>query len=263
MSAVAAGRVADADLLERIERHASRAWPATLVSEFGDGWLLRATPGLFRARSNNTLTPRRPLSDGELDAALAATLEWAEGHGTPVGMQVVPLDLHAGVVDRLCLLGWEPNDPVQVFAAPRERIAAAGEMELVVTRGPDPAWIDTWAEADPSHDRAAVQKHAATVFANLGERGLFMRGGDDAVGIAVEGDGLVGLFSLAVRPEARRRGLGRRLVRAMLAHASAQLAYLQVSSGNTPAVRLYESLGFEEIYRYQHVSGPSSVASAC
>ena len=37
-----------------LERAAARGWPASDVEEAG-GWLLRATPGLGRARSNGAL----------------------------------------------------------------------------------------------------------------------------------------------------------------------------------------------------------------
>lgn len=62
------------------------------------------------------------------------------------------------------------------------------------------------------------------------------------------------IAGLGVATEQRRRGIGRLLVRAALARAasaSATSVWLKVLSSNEPAVRLYESCGFEEMARYR------------
>ena len=56
------------------------------------------------------------------------------------------------------------------------------------------------------------------------------------------------ILTLAVVPSARRRGLGRALVRAAVGAATAagaQALFLEVAAGNTAAVALYEGEGFE------------------
>lgn len=58
------------------------------------------------------------------------------------------------------------------------------------------------------------------------------------------------ITNLAVEPELRGRGLGRRLVRSMMESAAAEgchRATLEVRASNTAARRLYESLGFEGV----------------
>lgn len=60
------------------------------------------------------------------------------------------------------------------------------------------------------------------------------------------------LLSLAVAPEARGRGLGRRLVEDGLARVRAdgvRVCYLEVRPANAPALALYRSLGFRGIGR--------------
>jgi [ribosomal protein S18]-alanine N-acetyltransferase len=81
--------------------------------------------------------------------------------------------------------------------------------------------------------------------------------GDPLVFLLVEGDagfllgralaGEAELLTLAVAPEARRRGLGQRLVSRFLYQArlrGAGRAFLEVAADNAPAVALYESAGF-------------------
>lgn len=60
------------------------------------------------------------------------------------------------------------------------------------------------------------------------------------------------ILTVAVRPEARRAGVGRRLVEAALEAASSEAAeavFLEVAEDNAPARRLYSRLGFEAVGR--------------
>jgi N-acetylglutamate synthase len=76
------------------------------------------------------------------------------------------------------------------------------------------------------------------------------------VAIAVEDDGLLGLFCVAVDPELRRAGLGSLLMRALLARTRAGQAYLQVDARNAAAIAMYLRLGFTEVYSYCHRAAP-------
>jgi ribosomal-protein-alanine N-acetyltransferase len=60
------------------------------------------------------------------------------------------------------------------------------------------------------------------------------------------------LGGLAVTPEARRRGIGRTLVKAVLEDARScgiRLVFLEVRESNAAARRLYERAGFETVGR--------------
>jgi ribosomal-protein-alanine N-acetyltransferase len=57
------------------------------------------------------------------------------------------------------------------------------------------------------------------------------------------------ILDLAVRPERRRQGLGRRLLRRVLelgAHRGARVALLEVRGSNRAALELYRAAGFEQ-----------------
>jgi RimJ/RimL family protein N-acetyltransferase len=75
----------------------------------------------------------------------------------------------------------------------------------------------------------------------LGIAGFFVRQGQKQAHKGV----LVGMY---VRPLARNLGIGRRLVEAVIEHASRHVEILQLSvvSDNKPARRLYATLGFVE-----------------
>lgn len=70
------------------------------------------------------------------------------------------------------------------------------------------------------------------------------------LGRAVAGE--AELLTLAVAPDARRRGLGRKLVSRFLYQArlrGAERAFLEVSAENPIAIALYESAGFAPVGR--------------
>lgn len=60
------------------------------------------------------------------------------------------------------------------------------------------------------------------------------------------------IITLAVLPEARRQGLGRLLTQKAMEHLAAlgaEKLFLDVEVNNTPAISLYEGLGFKELRR--------------
>lgn len=100
--------------------------------------------------------------------------------------------------------------------------------------------------------------------------------GQPGVVLEAEGDGFIlirtvadeaEILTLAVRPSARRQGLGARLVRAASDRASAKgttRLFLEVAEDNAPARALYRSLGFQAAGRrpryYQRPEGPATDA---
>ncbi len=82
-------------------------------------------------------------------------------------------------------------------------------FELVVSDEATPEWLAAWAHCDRRPD---VEEHVQTVFPRMAGAARFVHVGDRACGISVELDGIVALFCIAVAPDARRQGLGKKLV---------------------------------------------------
>ena len=262
------------ELVEAVEEHCLHAWPAEVLETTSDGWALRATPGLEgRGRSNHALTPARPLSLDAYERGLAAAAAFASEHGIACGVQVSPLSSHPLLLRELGARGWVVQQPVVVMTGDTAQIAAGlagvaplglrladiggGEgLALTVTDALTPEWVATWTHCDPRSDADA---HVQTVFQKMAGIARFAHAPGRAVGISVELDGIVGLYCIAVAPEWRRRGVGKWLVRGMLAQHAAPLTYLQVFGANTAGIALYRSLGFHEQYRYCHAVLPPSV----
>ena len=86
---------------------------------------------------------------------------------------------------------------------------------------------------------------------------LFLADEPAAVGNAVVQGGWVGIFGMATQPCYRRRGLGRSVLRTLLAWGAehgALSAYLQTEERNYAAQTLYFREGFDRAYRYHYMT---------
>jgi ribosomal-protein-alanine N-acetyltransferase len=73
------------------------------------------------------------------------------------------------------------------------------------------------------------------------------------------------VHNIAVRPQSQGRGVGRRLLRQLLAVAGSRRVLLEVRTDNTPAIALYESEGFTIVgirRRYYRPSGADAYTMA-
>ena len=82
---------------------------------------------------------------------------------------------------------------------------------------------------------------------------------DSRCTVAVEDERIVGFLAfeqildegsiveVAVHPDHRRQGIARELIGSAMNDNSLKEIYLEVRESNTPAIRLYESLGFERV----------------
>lgn len=115
------------------------------------------------------------------------------------------------------------------------------------------------------HAEAFDTPWSAQAFADLlDQAGVVLEGADDGFilirAVADEAE----ILTLAVRPSARRQGLGGRLVEAGSRRAvdlGATRMFLEVAEDNAPARGLYEALGFEAAGRrpryYPRAEGPA------
>jgi ribosomal protein S18 acetylase RimI-like enzyme len=135
--------------------------------------------------------------------------------------------------------------------------ASPDGFAYVVTDEPDEAWLAAWlaTKAQEPVDHSL----AASVLS--GGRAIYVRAQDAGTGAtvgviraALEQE-WVGLSCLVVRPDARRRGVGRALTLGALRLAAArgaQRAFLQVVDSNEAAIALYGQLGFGPAERYHY-----------
>ncbi len=115
------------------------------------------------------------------------------------------------------------------------------------------------------HAEAFDTSWPASAFADLlGQPGVVLEGEADGFILIRAAADEAEILTLAVRPAARRQGLGARLVRNATDRAAALGAtrmFLEVAEDNAPARALYEALGFESAGRrpryYPRAEGPA------
>jgi N-acetylglutamate synthase len=222
-------------------------WPALEEVAVG-GWVARFSCGVTQ-RANCVVPMEAP---GDL-----ATVEalYAE-RGLPTIFQIAPHSRPDGLDAVLAARGYVFGSPTSVFTA--EVGARIGSAGVEIENEPSAEWLDLWWAVDGRGDDAAL---AIAVKILAGGPALYATMRDEAGATAVARLALVddwgGLYCMAVRDDARRRGLGAQLLEGLLQAGHAQgvrHAWLQVRAENDGARRLYQRAGFTEVTRYHYRS---------
>ena len=233
-----------------LEPLADDAWPARERARLG-GWRLNASGG--RSMRINACWPLAA-PDRDPEDALDAVEAWFAERGLPSRFKLTEgLFAPANLAERLAARGYAPTKETLVMLGPA---TGEGAPDIRVSSTPDAAFegVFTATAGDPEDGRERLEAlsriPAPARFARLD-----IDGAPAAIGCAAISGGFVGVFGMRTAPAHRRKGLARRIFRALLAEASglgAERAWLQVEADNAPAIALYAAEGFEPAYRYQY-----------
>jgi len=231
-----------------LERAAAEAMPALQTSHVGD-WLLRASDG-YTGRANSVL----PLGDPGMpfSQALEDVSTFYAHHSLPPLFDV-PLPLGRPVARALQDHGYEPLVTVQIMAIDLpDLIAATPDTPLFDHRPtPTPQMLELIAGRRGPLPPAA--HHVLTQVPTITFIGLEHKDELLAMARGTVTRKWLGIFHVETVPAARRQGLARAAVGNLARWADANgasRAYLQVQDDNTPAIALYESLGFKPHHTY-------------
>ncbi|HEY8610414.1 MAG TPA: GNAT family N-acetyltransferase [Roseomonas sp.] len=236
--------------ITRLEQAALNAVPAPRVAWDGPFVLRAFLGGTGRANAACSLDPR-------FDEDLAERVGRIEAHYAGLGMSCrfrsTPLD-PPGLVALLEGRGYREAEGALVMTG---AVPPAGDEEAQWLEGPEADWLSVLATAEYQGPARRAEKERAVPLLARPATWLVLRvdGTPAACGHAVVDGELCGVFDLAVRPEFRGRGLGRRLLGVLAGWGAAQgarLCWLQVAPGNAAARRVYEAAGFAERYRYRY-----------
>jgi GNAT superfamily N-acetyltransferase len=239
--------VIDPRLLEPLS---DDAWPARERARLG-GWRLNASSG--RSMRINACWPLEP-PDRDPEAALDAVEAWFAARGLAPRFKLTDGVFAPGdLPDRLAGRGYAPCKETVVMLG---STGGEGDPDVRVTASPDATFeaVFTATAGDPEDGRERLDAlgriPAPARFARLD-----IDGAPAAIGASAIGGGFAGVFGMRTTPDHRRKGLARRVLRGLLAEASAlsaERAWLQVEADNAPAIALYADEGFEPAYRYRY-----------
>ena len=239
------------DDIRALEKRAFRAWPA-LESRATQGWVQRLSGGYTkRANSINALETETLLTS-EMKNALEAPYRAAN---LPPIWRLTPL-APAGTDALLAETGYRRIDESRVQRATIDDRFAIDPEVHIATR-PSDAWLAGFATLSPvaPPHRETMARMLRSIAAPVGFAQVEDNGRPVAFALGVVDGDHVGLFDVLVAPQARRRGLARRLTQSIGAWGKthgARFAYLQVVATNAAALPLYADLGFETVYSYAY-----------
>ena len=236
-----------------LETLMNAAWAAPERKESG-GWVFRAASGVTQRA--NSVWPREPGMDGPaLSAALRDARLWYRARRQPLIFQVFDDSRSVPLNALLDVEGFTRQSETLIMVRDGATgSAAVGGVEI----SPEPSaeWLQLWWSLDGRGGRAELTVARAIL---EGCPSLYALVRDDdgrpaAVGrLAVPPGVAGGLYCMATRPDARRRGHASRILSALLREGNARgiaSYWLLVMASNTGARELYARAGFQASGRY-------------
>lgn len=251
MSFTGTSKPVDLARVRRFEAAGFRAWPASSV-HFDGAWAVRLTAG-HPAKRLNSVNPLDPGDHGNLEERIAQAARLFQSYGRPLTFRMSPLSGEK-VPGHLDALGWPHLGESLVMAAELDDGALRAAVPQIPLRDLG-RFIDAAIgirNLDPSL-RRGLSEVIGSIQPEVGLFVLEQDGAPMSTAICVRDGQLAGLFEVATDTAERGKGYGRRTILSALHWArtrGATIGWLQVEADNEPAIGLYRSMGFEEIYRY-------------
>ncbi|MBX3597418.1 MAG: GNAT family N-acetyltransferase [Rhizobiaceae bacterium] len=246
-------------LVRRFEAAGFRAWPAASV-QYDGTWVVRLNAG-HPAKRLNSVNPLDPGDVHDIPGRVERASRWFAAYGRALTFRLSPLSGQA-LTEYFDAMNWQTLSPSLVMRANLEDLPV------------DSAILQIPMKDIGRFINAAMEVHAISAELRPGlteiissinaEAGLFVledEGVPLATAVCVHDGDLAGLFEIATGPRERGKGYGRRVVLSALRWArlrGARQAWLQVEADNAPALHLYRSIGFQEIYSYHYRRPPGA-----
>ncbi|MHA1949208.1 MAG: GNAT family N-acetyltransferase [Candidatus Thorarchaeota archaeon] len=242
----------DQSQIVELEQVAANAWIANDAERLG-GWLLRANEGVTR-RANSVLPLGAPVLPHE--EAIEKTIEFYKTRDLTPRFQMTeaskPIELDRDLSER----GFSVGLQVEIHTASISHLVKKEPtIDVLISNDITESWMSVYRKAS-GYDSSTMNirkdlmkrtsLHKVFALARIDREPA-------GVGFAVVEDKWLGLFNVASHPDLRGRGVAIAVNTALSKwgeQRGARVAYLQVESENLPAQKLYDKLGFQQMYTY-------------
>jgi GNAT superfamily N-acetyltransferase len=238
-------------MIRQIEQISMNAWPA-LQTILYDGWILRFAGGVTR-RANSI----NPIFESNIQ--VDKKIRFCEDLYSSRDLSVIykltsdisPSDLDTILID----LGYEKEADTSVQLMTINGPDRLDKNFITLSEKLDSNWLNRFIKFN-NYDQAKT-----IGFQNILEQIAFKKCYIDLIvngqyigcGLGVLENTHIGIFDVVVNPQFRKKGYGKTIVESIVHWGyenGATIAYLQVMLNNSPALRLYEKIGFKEVYKY-------------
>ncbi|MBB3125778.1 ribosomal protein S18 acetylase RimI-like enzyme [Paenibacillus rhizosphaerae] len=238
-----------------LEEITINTWPAK-YSALMNGWLVRYADGYTKRA--NSVSPIYLDPGCDVDGCIAAAERFYRDAGQPVIFKMTPYVMPSDLDERLAGRGYVQVDLSSVRTldlAVETPPAADPGLHMVFRDQLDAGWLEQMSLMNeiPDHRQSVL---AYTLASTPLQQGFFqIQQGSETVaaGLGVIQQGWLGLYDIVTHPGFRQRGFGLQLIQRMLAwgrERGAHSSFLQVIQANEAACRLYDKLGYREVYSY-------------
>jgi len=238
-------------MILKLEKIALNAWPA--IEEFDlDGWVIRYANGVTkRSNSVNPIYKSTENTEDKIDFCE----NYYRSKGIPVCFKITEIAKPNDLDQILESRGYDHNFDVLIQVMDIRKINGDLDKNIELLGDSNDLWLDQYIKMNGS--KPSLRPVYRMIIDKIAQpKCLFsftLNGEVIGCGLGVVEDKFIGLFDIVIDPRYRNQGYGKLLIENILKWGNskgASTAYLQVLADNTPAIRLYEKVGFSEEYRY-------------
>lgn len=238
-------------MIKQFEELSINAWPA-LQNMLYDGWLLRLSNG-YTKRANSI----NPINSTSIDTMekIKFCEDIYESHGIDVVYKITDAVIPNNLDLILENLNYKKDSPTSVQTLELDKSFISDFSNITITEEISEEWLSSFIKFTKVSERnsLALEKMLRNIIPKTYYAALKNDNKIIACGLGVMQKDFVGLFDIVVDEAYRNNGYGRQVVLSLLDKGlrnGADKAYLQVMLNNAPALNLYSSIGFKEIYQY-------------
>lgn len=237
---------------KHIEELSLNHWPA-LSTLLYDGWILRFADG-YTKRSNSI----NPIyySTYDLNTKIEECEKLYSSNHLPTIYKITPFVHPTHLNETLEESGYAAIDTTSVQSLNLDNISEPKLTSAIIHEDITSAWLDDFCRLNNVTDednKHVMERMLSNIKTKKGFISFYYEDQVVACGLGVIEREYIGLYDIVTDANYRNRGFGEQMILNLLKWGKengAEHGYLAVVANNAPALRLYEKIGFSEIYKY-------------